>query len=378
MISRSFQRGSASEIDRQQLRAAVVEVAVELPREAHAAVGLDVLLGRFVERLGRADPRRGRGDRQFGGVGRQRPGAVVAVRVRQRVGDVHVGELVFDRLERCDRTTEREPPERVLFRHVQRRLRAADLFERKEHRGAVEQLFGLRPAFAFFTQQFARRVAETDRRMRTGRVERGHDLAFYAAPFRSTMYIDACFLSSFASTIAKSATSPSGHRHLRAFDRAFFRFRLQAAGRFAGTFGDRKRADPFAGREFRQVARFLFGAAEGEQRFGGEVDARRKRRRREAAAEFFGEHAQFEVAEADAAVLFRYRSRRPAEVDHAAPELRVVRLIAVENAANRRQRTFVGEERLGLFAQQVLLVGKLEIHARVLWADGDRADRKGG
>ncbi len=63
------------------------------------------------------------------GVGRERPRAVVAVRMRQRVGDVHVRELVFDRLERRDRPTECEAAEGVLLRHVQRSLRAADLLE---------------------------------------------------------------------------------------------------------------------------------------------------------------------------------------------------------------------------------------------------------
>jgi hypothetical protein len=53
-------------------------------------------------------------------------------------------------------------------------------------------------------------------------------------------------------------------------------------------------------------------------------------------------------------------------------------LIAVEHATNRRQRAFVREERLGLLAQQILLVGELEIHARFLWADGGRDDLKGG
>jgi hypothetical protein len=132
------------------------------------------------------------------------------------------------------------------------------------------------------------------------------------------------------------------------------------------------------GRELRQVTGLLLGAAESEQRFGGEINARRERRRREAATELFGEHAQFQIAETNAAVLFRYRRGGPAEVDHAAPELRVVRLIAVEHPTNRRQRAFVREEGLGLFAQQILLVGELEVHARFLWADGGRGGLKGG
>ena len=269
-------------------------------------------------------------------------------------------------------------PERVLLGHVQRRLRAAYLFEREQHRRAVEQLFGLRPALALFAEQFARRIAEADRCVRAGRVERRHDLALHAAAVEVDDVHRRVFLVFLGEHDREVGDVAVGHRHFRTFDGAFLGPGLEAARRFACTFGDRKRADPFTGGELRQITRLLLGAAEGEQRLGREIDARRERCGREAATQLFGEHAQFEVTEPDAAELFRDRRRGPAEVDHAAPQLRIVRLIAVEHATDGRQRTLVGKEGLGLFAQQVLLVGELEIHARFLWAGGGRAGRKGG
>src|SRR6476646_2943457 len=73
----------AAERERQQLGAAVVEVAIELPGEAHAAVHLNVLLRRQEEGFVGGDPSCSGGGRQFGGIARERPSAVVGVRARQ-------------------------------------------------------------------------------------------------------------------------------------------------------------------------------------------------------------------------------------------------------------------------------------------------------
>ena len=63
-----------------------------------------------------------------------------------------------------------------------------------------------------------------------------------------------------------------------------------------------------------------------------------------------------------------------AEVEpHVAADIpigRIVGLRAVEHPPYRHERAFVGQEGLGLFAQQVLFVGKLEIHGYVLGTDG--------
>src|SRR5947209_8803273 len=83
--------------------ATVIQVAIELPGEPHAAVDLDVVLGAMLERLACTDARRGGCFRQFRSVGRQRPGPVITIRSSQSRRDVHIREHVLHGLERTDR-----------------------------------------------------------------------------------------------------------------------------------------------------------------------------------------------------------------------------------------------------------------------------------
>jgi hypothetical protein len=115
-------------------------MTVGLPREADAAMCLDVLLRREVEGVSCSDAGGGAGDRQLRGAGRDGPGAVVGVRSCQLDRNVNVGELVFDGLERGDRPPKSVAIHRIGLRHVEACLRAADLLERREDRGAVDQL----------------------------------------------------------------------------------------------------------------------------------------------------------------------------------------------------------------------------------------------
>src|SRR5882672_12205564 len=142
-----------AEPDRGRIGAAVIHVAVELPGEAHAAMDLDVVLGAMLERLRRADAGGSGGLRQFRRVGRERPGAVIAIRARQRRRDIHVGEDVLDRLERADGPAKRNTIERIVSAHLQRAIGTADLFEGEQHRGAVEHLRENAPAVTGRTQR---------------------------------------------------------------------------------------------------------------------------------------------------------------------------------------------------------------------------------
>src|SRR6266404_6299249 len=127
-----------AERQRQGVGTPVIHVTVELPGEAHTAMHLNVVLGAMLERLRRADARGGRCFRQFRRVGRERPGAVITIRARQRRRDVHIGEHMFHCLERADRPAEGDTVERVVAAHFERTVGAADLLERHQHRGAVE------------------------------------------------------------------------------------------------------------------------------------------------------------------------------------------------------------------------------------------------
>src|SRR6266481_7853403 len=117
---RIFPIRETAERQRRRVRTPVIHVAVEFPGKTHAAMDLDVVLGAMLERLRRADARGGRGLRQFRCVGRERPGAVVAIRTRQRCRDIHVGEHMFYGLERADRPAEGDAIERVVAAHFQR------------------------------------------------------------------------------------------------------------------------------------------------------------------------------------------------------------------------------------------------------------------
>src|ERR1700675_187409 len=57
--------GRGADRGREQLGAAIIEVAIRLPGEPHAAVSLDVLLGGEMERVGRGHARGRGGDRQL-------------------------------------------------------------------------------------------------------------------------------------------------------------------------------------------------------------------------------------------------------------------------------------------------------------------------
>ena len=146
----------------------------------------------------------------------------------------------------------------------------------------------------------------------------------------------------------------------RPFDSATFRL---FGARTTRSFRQRERADRFAAREPRQPAFLLFVAAGQQQRFGREIHRRRERHRRHCAAEFLGDDAQFEIAEAEAAVLFRNRGRGPTHLADLLPQTLVVRRLAFEDLAHRRRRAVVLQESVCLLAQQVLLFRKLEIHA---------------
>src|ERR1700687_3406221 len=92
---RVFPIRKAAERQCHRVGAAVIQVAVEFPGKTHPPMHLDVVLGAMLECLRRADARGSRGLRQFRGVGRERPGAVIAIRTRQRRRDIHVGEHMF-------------------------------------------------------------------------------------------------------------------------------------------------------------------------------------------------------------------------------------------------------------------------------------------
>ena len=120
------------------LRAAVEEVAVELPGEARAAEELHHLDAREGARIGGRNPRGARGEREPGVVVRERPHREVAVRAGDLERRVEVGHAVLDGLERADRAAEGVPVEDLPAGEVERALGRAELLECLYDRRPVE------------------------------------------------------------------------------------------------------------------------------------------------------------------------------------------------------------------------------------------------
>ena len=215
---------------------------------------------------------------------------------------VHVGELVLDRLERRDRPAEGEAAQRVLARHVERGLRAADLLEGEQHRRAVEQRA---PAAASPRRRRpAARPArrEGDPRVRARGVHGRHAAARVTpAPGQVDQEQGDGAPSALRGrrTTAKSATSPSATGTFVPVSGPPSARRLDRAGaRRARALGEGEAADGLAQRELGQPPLLLLVGAGEQDRLGREVHGRGERRRREAAAQLLGDHAQLEVAEA--------------------------------------------------------------------------------
>ena len=123
-------------------RPAVIEMAVEFPGEAHAAMDLDVFLGGEMKGLAARYPRRRRRHAQFRRIGVERPGAVIGVRAGQFDGDIHVRQAVLDRLIAGDRTAEGITLQGVFLSQVERRLGRDDLPALQDHRGTGGRTLG--------------------------------------------------------------------------------------------------------------------------------------------------------------------------------------------------------------------------------------------
>ena len=146
-----------------------------------------------------------------------------------------VRELVFDRLIRRNRPTERIAAKRVFLRLIERGIGAADLFPCKQNRRAIEQLLRQRPSLAVHAEQFRIGAAEHDRCMRARRVERRNRRAFDVA-LREIDEIPARLVAHFAfrDHHREVGDVAVGHGHFGAAQPAFRQRRFQAFRRSAG------------------------------------------------------------------------------------------------------------------------------------------------
>ncbi len=195
--------------------------------------------------------------------------------------------------------------------HLEAGLRAADLLEGdaapRRGRAALDGV----PAAGAVAEQLGRRAVERDAGLLAGRVEGLERVAGDARAVEVDEDERGRSLSSRATTIAKSATSPSGTGHFVAAEPCRRRCAPIACG-------PRIARRPRRGRTCRSPRPRRASAATSssaprcrrQQRLGREVDRRGERDRRERAADLLGEHAQTLVAEAGAAVSPRAPRRR--------------------------------------------------------------------
>ena len=214
---------------------------------------------------------------QLRGIARERPGAVVGVGARQLGRDVDVGQLVLDGLERADRAAEGVALERVVARHLERSLRAADLLEGEQHGRAI--LHSPEQALAVAAAAPSGSAGVPSKAMRA--CERLGSMVSTAArltpdALRSTS-ASAMPRSPCATTTAMSATSPSGtgsFSPLRTPLRKVVRSLRTSA--LPGPLGQRQRADDLARRQLRQPGLLLRLAAGGDDGFGWRDRPRRR------------------------------------------------------------------------------------------------------
>ena len=332
---------------------------------------LDVFLRRIIERLRRAHPCGGGGQRQLARIGRKHPRAVIGIGARQLSVHIHVRQLVLDRLIGTDQAAEGITLHRVILRHRKAAIRSADLFERRHDRGTVQDIRRMAPTFARFAQHFGTRPVERDLRM----LARGIDGIFRAALHARAFQIDdrqrGAALARFIARTRQHDGEIGIHavhhrdllaRKLAALERGAHRFRRHCAG----AFGTRKGADQFAAGDPGQIFFLLLIGSRREDRFGEKIHRRRKRHRRQRAAEFFRDHAQFEIAEAEPAEFFRDRGAVPTHLGDLLPQILVVAVAAFENLAHGFGRAFLAQEFARLIAQHFLIVGEIEIHRPTL------------
>jgi hypothetical protein len=93
-----------------------------------------------------------------------------------------------------------------------------------------------------------------------------------------------------------------------------------------------------------------------------------ERHRRQGPADFFGDHAEFEMAGAGAAERFGDRDTEKAHLGEALPQFAVIGRLAVEHHAHRLRRAFLRKEFSCLVAKLFLFVGEIEIHGAYLFS----------
>ena len=276
----------------------------------------------------------------------------------------------LERLEARNRSAEGIAAHRIFAGLVQCLLGTADLFEGIEHGGTAENLIEQSGTSTLLTQQGGRSVVEDQVGLRAGGVEGLQRGAFY----RRIGQIDqaeAGTLATLGDDDGEVGDVTVDHRDLCTAELAIA-VADAVAGRIgvARTLRHREGADQFASRQLGQVVLLLSLGTGQQQRLGGDIDRRGEGDRCQRPADLLGDDAEFEMAEPQTAELLGNGGRGPAHRSDLVPQIAVERLIRFENLAHITQCAAVGQKLVGLLLEQLLVVGKFEIHAENSCADG--------
>ena len=198
-------------------------------------------------------------------------------------------------------------------------MRAADLLERREDRGAIDQLVddGVTPR-AF--EAFSRRAVENDFGLVARRVDPFEACTgdAFAAQFD---HIDADVICLVARRDDREMRDlPVWYRHLGSGQMARRHFGLDVLrARIAHPLGESDRTDAASVNNRRQQLLFLRFATGNHDCFGGEIDGGGERHRREHVTEFLGKQAQPVIPDARAAIGLGYGGTEPAHAGDLRP-----------------------------------------------------------
>src|SRR5437763_873367 len=364
--------GGIAEQDLRALRPLEVEVGVVLPGEADAAVDLDVLGGGVEVRVGAVRLGEARDDRQLLVVLGCCPGRVVRRRLRRLDLEQHGGALVLDGLERADGATELHAHLRVLDRHLEHLLRAADHLVRQTHGRLVERLRRGSPSCAGLAQRSGGDVGEVETRLLPGLVHRRQRRAREAG--RVTVdgeERDAVLAAGTGEPRdgdERVRGVPVDHEHLRTRQLVVFAApaglhgdprRVPPAVRL----GERERGDRLARRDAREQLALLSIGARVHDRVRRQHDRREVRRAQPDAPPPLEHDAELDEREALTAVGFGdVQALEPELLRHLLPHRLVVALGRLHEASYLRRRRLRLHESADGLAELLLLLREREVH----------------
>ncbi len=238
---------------------------------------------------------------------------------------------MLDALEGGHRSAECIATQGELLGDVEAGLGGSELFESHQGGGPVEQVTGEGFAIAVFAQEVCVSPVKFDSGHGSARIEGGHGFALNTLALEIDQ-VEGETAVTLCGDDGKVRDVPVDHGKFRSAE-----FSIGDPGLnvfdivLAGLLRERESPDGCAAGQLGQVLLFLLLAACLEEGLGGEVDAGGEGDGGQGAADFLGDHCQFQVAKARSAVLLGNHGALPAHFGGALPEVVGIGLLGFEN-----------------------------------------------